>query len=79
MIYIYLYCLGVYSVSNRNAYQETFLRIKRDRRVRMTTLQSSVSRLSRRCGSLDISQLHEAPRPVRVIAFFTCTFKFQEL
>jgi hypothetical protein len=52
----------------------SFCGVKHGWRVKLTVSLPSVSRLSRQCGTLDISQPYRPPRPGTGIALLSCAY-----
>jgi hypothetical protein len=73
---------GIHSASNRIEYHKQrnkcFWGVKCGRCVGLATLPPSMSRLSRQCGILNISEPCRTPRPVTGIAllYFTLLYNF---
>jgi hypothetical protein len=56
--------------------KKSFLGVKSGRRVRLTVIPPSVSRVSRQCGMLNISRTYRPPRAVTGIALLYSLFHF---
>jgi hypothetical protein len=73
-------CTMALGPTNRNEHQESSWGVKDGRRVSLRILPPSVSRLCRKCGSLDVSQTYGPSRTVTgtVLSFYKI-FMFWEL